>query len=449
MTPSALPAPPGPGRALKLAELRGRPLDFLVELKAAYGDVFGYVVDGEQVVVVSSPRDISTVLRSQADRYPKVDTPDQFVLRPLMGNGLFTSSGAQWRRQRPVLAPMFRPAQVSRFDGVITSAAEELAQKWATDDSTAVAVDAPLSALTLQILVEAVFGKALTVGAGFASAVDDINHFLGRFRGQDVADNPDAARSLARYTRGSAVVRGITGALVDSMGHTDGSSGAVLQRLAGLVETRQELCDQVMTLLMAGHETTAKTLGWALHLMSLHPEQQELVAQEAAEVAAGRPLTAADLPRLVHATAAVREAMRLYPPVWLFSRRAVAEGELGGCLVPAGALVCISPWLVHRDARWWPQPEQFRLDRALDDVAAGPFTYLPFGGGERVCIGQHLALLEATLVLSTLLARCVVAPGGAAVEPEALVTLRPRGGLGLAVRSRWAARRAVVGAGAA
>lgn len=440
MTSQASVRIPGPSEDLELGPLRGRPLAFLEEMAKRYGDAFSYRVEEWPVVVVSHPDAVATVLRADVHSFTKERTPDHFMLRPLLGNGLLTSSGDEWRQQRHALAPLFRPSDVSRFDTVITEAAAALAARWSGPEQGVVDVEGPLSSLTLEILVQAVFGRALHgVGSGFGSAVTDINSFIGRFRGSEVAHDPQAARSHKRYIDGANLVRGITNVLIDSFGHTNSASSAVfIARMRSLVESKQGLHDQVLTLLMAGHETTAKTLLWSLHLLAEHPDQQAAVAAEAAAVGGGRALTSADLPALSTSAAVVREAMRLYPPVWLISRRARVDSRLAGYAVPAGTLVCLSPWLVHRDARWWPEPKKFRPERfGPGSARPGPFTYFPFGGGERVCVGQHLALLEATLILSTVLAQCVVEPASEALpEPEALVTLRPRAGMPLRLRPR-------------
>jgi enediyne biosynthesis protein E7 len=191
---------------------------------------------------------------------------------------------------------------------------------------------------------------------------------------------------------------------------------------------------------MAGHETTAKALTWTLHVLAGQPEAADAVQAELRLVLGGRLPTAADLPRLGLTRRVIDEAVRLYPPVWLISRRTTKDTELGGYPVPEGTLVCISPWTMHRNPDHWPDPERFDPGRFLPDaVAARPsHAYLPFGGGPRVCIGRAFALTEAALVLATILPRLDLAhvPGSPPVEPEALVTLRPRDGLVMRVQRR-------------
>lgn len=198
----------------------------------------------------------------------------------------------------------------------------------------------------------------------------------------------------------------------------------------------EELRDQVLTLVMAGHETTAKALTWTLYLLDRHPEEAEKVRAELDAVLGDRTPTAADLPDLVRCRRAIEEAMRLYPPVWLISRRAKGPDTVGGYEIPAGTLVCVSQWVLHRHPDYWDRPDAYVPDR-FEDADLPSHLYLPFGGGERVCIGQHLALIEATLVLAVLMraTRLELEPGFT-VEPEALVTLRPKHGMRMTARPR-------------
>jgi cytochrome P450 len=199
-----------------------------------------------------------------------------------------------------------------------------------------------------------------------------------------------------------------------------------------------DLRDQVLTIIMAGHETTAKALTWTLYLLDGHPEALEALYGEVDRVLDGRVPTAEDLPRLEGCARAVKEAMRLYPPVWLISRRATGPDVVDGFDVPAGTLICVSPYVLHRDPRYWTRPEEYAPGRFLTHPQVS-HQYLPFGGGPRICVGQHFAMVEATLVLAMLLQRLrLELVPGFPVEPEALVTLRPRHGMSMIPRLRTA-----------
>lgn len=425
-TTSAAPVQVGD---VRLEQVRADSLTFLENMAREHGDLFTYRVAGDDVVVANHPSLIGTVLRHDVHSYTKEHTPDHLMLGGLLGEGLLTTSGDVWRRQRSAIAPLFRRTEVLRYDALIVRSAAHLADRWTTSPG-ARRVDHDLSALTLAVLVEAIFGADVSsIGGGFGSAVDDINHYLGAY-GQ--ADEESNVLLSQRYARASRLVRAITDALIASFQGGGADASAFLQRLQAVQDGRQ-LHDQVLTLVMAGHETTAKLLSWALLLLAADPDAQRAVRAEVRRATRGGPLLAEHLPELELTGSVVREAMRLFPPIWLMSRRTVGETVLGDARLAPGTLVCISQWLAHRDERWWTDASSFRADRMTGGLTPAPFSYFPFGGGERLCIGQHLALLESTLGLATLVDRCAFARDGDLPSPQALVTLRPADGAELRV----------------
>lgn len=418
-----------------LGAVRADALSFLQDTARTHENGFSYrVSDNERVHVVLRPDDIEQVLRGSADSFTKSDTPDHYMLGPVLGDGLLTSSGPLWRRQRAAMAPLFRRAAVQRFDTLIVRAAETTADAWLTGPPLA-RRDHDLSSLTLAVVVGALFGpESGSVGSGFGAAVDDINHYLGAFANTDQQVRRDLGTIADRHRRAVHLVRGITQALLASFRHRD-DTAALLRPLVDLPDIGP-LADQAVTLVMAGHETTAKTLCWALLLLARDAAAQERIRAEVATLVShgDEPLRAEHLPDLPFTQAVVRESMRLYPPIWLMSRRALTDSTSTGLPIDAGDLVCIAQWLTHRDERWWQHSSQFRPDRFLFGDPY-PFTYLPFGGGDRLCIGQHLAMLESTLALATILRRCRVATDSPLPSAEALVTLRPRDGAVLRIEA--------------
>lgn len=440
--------PPGPGR-LSIAQVRTDPLGFVTDLHRRYGDVSSHQVDADTVIVVHRPDLARQLLTGNGANYTKLDTPDDHMLRPLLGNGLLTSTGAEWSKQRQTAAPAFRPHRVRQFDVVMTQAAAALADRLAlAPPETEVAVDHQFTSLTLRIVVEAILSMRLDgVGDGFGRAVDAVNSYIGH----DAATDPGGAGpSRLSFEQAKGFLELVTTTLIAARRTTaeqtpqpDSAGGDLLTAMmAGeSTLTERELLDQVLTLIMAGHETTAKSLTWSVFLLDRHPDWRMRLENEVDRVlgtAAGPRLpTAADLARLPLCGRVIREALRLYPPIWLTSRRAIGPDRLDGYRVEAGDLVCVSQWVLHRDPRYWPHPERFDPDRFADPAQLTPHAYLPFGGGERICIGQHFALLEATLVLATLVSRLRLRlRAGTEVEPEALVTLRPRGGMPMTVQRR-------------
>lgn len=424
--------PPGPADVHDLADMRADPLGFVTELYRRHGDITAHRVGADTVYTVNRPELARWVLKDNGGNYTKKGTPDDFMLTPLLGNGLLTSTGAQWARQRRMCAPAFRSSEVRGFDWIITDATAATVRRWETSAGTGrvLPVDHQLTALTLAIVVRAILSVDVAgIGDGFGQAVDRVNSFIGHFTspGNAVAERRD-------YDTAKAFLDAVTQMLIAGRrGSNEGGPptdllGAMMA--SGHIASDRDLHDQVLTLIMAGHETTAKSLTWTLYLLDRNPDAAEAVYAEVDRVLAGRVPTAGDYPALVECTAAIKEAMRLYPPIWLISRRAIADDVIAGYDVPAGTLVCLSQWVLHRDPRNWDDPLRYDPQRFTGGSAPTPHAYLPFGGGDRVCIGQHFALIEATLALAMIAqrVRLHLVPGSV-VEPEALVTLRPKHGM--------------------
>jgi enediyne biosynthesis protein E7 len=444
--------PPGPVGVQDLRTMRDAPLHFLTQLGSAYGDVTRHETDGETVYLVNRPDLARWVLKENHSNYTKDRTPDEMMLRPLLGNGLLTSSGEDWARQRRMYAPAFRRPEVETFDGMIVEAAAFLAERWAACAGSPTRVDHDLTALTLQVIVKAMLGADLMgIGEGFGRAVDAVNRFIGHYVPEDDTDPADTAERRAGYRKAQAFLNTVVRTIIlarRTAGHPD-RPDLLAKMLAHTPDAAAdhhadawsdaELRDQVLTIVMAGHETTAKSLTWTLYLLDANADAAAAVRAEVDEVLGERAATAADIPRLELCRRAIEEAMRLYPPVWLIARRAIGPDTLGGYAVPADTVICISPYVLHRDPRYWPEPERYDLGRfAPEQVARRPsHVYLPFGGGPRICVGQHFAMVEAVLVLATLLrrVRLELVPGFP-VEPEALVTMRPKHGMLMVPRVR-------------
>ncbi|MEU8891897.1 cytochrome P450 [Streptomyces sp. NPDC048442] len=443
MTPTTAPAatvPPGPADPVDMAAMRADPLAFVTRMNREYGDLTSHVGDGERIYLLHRPDLAKHVLKDNFAHYTKANTPDDAMLRPLLGNGLLTSDGAEWARQRRLCAPAFRRTAVTAFDGIITEETHALLDRWrSAEPGSPLPVDHHLTSLTLAILTRAVLGVDLgAAGEGFGRAVDAANRFMGHYVPDPDPDPQDTVLRRKGYVQARSFLQLVARTVIASR-RTTGPAAAgqdtLMDTMIGELDDI-DLRDQVLTLIMAGHETTAKALTWTLYLLDQHPAEAALIHAELDEVLAGRTPTAADLPALVHCRRAIEEAMRLYPPVWLISRRATRPDVIGGYEIPAGALVCVSQWVLHRHPDHWERPDDYVPARFADPELPS-HLYLPFGGGERTCIGRHFALVEATLVLATLLQSVhLTLEPGFPVEPEALVTLRPKHGMRMTVTPR-------------
>lgn len=435
---------PGPAAEVAFDTIRSDPLTFLTDITSRFGDLTRHVTGGREVFVLNRPDLARHVLKENRRNYTKAGTPDDEMLTPLLGRGLLTTEGAVWARQRRLAEPSFHRRRVEGFGRIMTEAAQELLGRWdpyvGTDEI--VQVDHELTALTLSVVSRALLGSQVgELGARFGQAVDTLNRFMGHYDpgtpgGADPHDRVafvNAKAFLEMVVRTLVQARRIM--LDDGVPPGDDLLSTLLtvrDEATGDGLSDSEVHDQVLTMLMAGHETTAKALTWTFYLLDRNPPAADQLTREIESVLRDRVPTVADVRRLSYCRRVIDESIRLRPPVWLISRLAVADDELDGIRIPAGSLVCVSPYLLHRHPRYWPRPTVFDPDRFSEETAHArpPFLYIPFSGGPRKCIGRSFALIEAQLVLATMWQR--VRPRlvpGHPVEPEALVTLRPRHGM--------------------
>lgn len=440
--------PPGPDEVVTAERIRLDPLAFLTAFADAYGPISFHRTDaGESVFMVSTAELAAEVLSSGEDRFTKHETADDYMLTPLLGEGLLTSHGEEWRRQREITQPMFQRHRIEAFGPQIVESARALARRWSElPGDQPIQVDLDLTALALEVVALAIVGGDLSgVGQGFGLAVDAVNAAMSHGNPDDTPDDPVVLAHYADFGRAKGLIERIVTLLIDARKMLGRPADGPTDLLTVLLETvdpvtgaplsDEELRAQVMTMVMAGHETTAKALTWSLYLLSQHPEVAAQVRDELSTVLDGRDATIADLPQLAITRSVIQEAMRLYPPIWVISRRVVHDDSLAGYDVPAGSLVCVSPWVLHHSPRYWNEPERFDPARFRTESGPAPFTYIPFGGGPRVCIGRGFALIEAQLVLATLCQHLEFElwPGHD-VTPQALVTLRPEHGMAMRVR---------------
>jgi cytochrome P450 len=416
------------------------PLAAYVALRRDYGDAVRIPFSAKRTFfLLSRPEHAEHVLVAHQDRYVKA-----FTYRPLkvlLGDGLLTSEGATWQRHRRLVQPVFGHRHVQSFAPAIVAAARERAARWAPGSSIDLAAE--MRSLTMDVIGRVLFGIDLAgdaepVGRAVSRLQSSANvaAFLlpsigSPRRARWVADHVIPGLRRAATTLESLVTRIIDARIAAP--HPQPSDLLDLLLSSGQEEqplSREEIQDEVMTLVLAGHETTANALTWALTLLSRYPAARDRLAAEVNEVVGDRDPQAADVESLIWTQAVVSETLRLYPPAWTIERDAVVADNIAGVEVPVGATIGISPYLLHRHSEFWPNPEGFDPRRFAPGNAADrpKHAFLPFGGGRRICVGAGLAQLEATLALATLVrsARLDLLPG-APVRARADVTLHPRG----------------------
>jgi cytochrome P450 len=428
--------------------MRADPLGFLSTARREHGDVVELRILVWRAVLVSHSDGVRHVLQERHTAYSK-DNVDYRMLKPVLGEGLVTSDGDFWRRQRRLIQPAFHRERIAALGTLMTERTALMLERWAplAAEGAVVDVAAEMSRLALDIVARALFrvDVASTMDR-IGEAVTILNrHTTDRFDspiGLLLAGIPPILPRARRALRAlNEVVYGIIAE--HRRGERDGDLLSSLLELrdeeTGQGMSDRQLRDEVMTLLLAGHETTANALAWTWHLLARHPQATECLHAELAAVLGDRLPSVADLPRLPWTRMVLEEAMRLYPPAWLISRAAKEDDVIGGFHVPRGATVMLSSWVTHRHPGLWDDPERFEPERfAPERVAARPrFAYFPFGGGPRLCIGSGFAMTEAQLVLASVASRYRLesVPGH---EPhlEPLVTLRPRDGLPMRLQPR-------------
>ncbi len=450
-TPGAL-VPPGPRGNVVLGSIgdiyRDR-LRFVLDTARTYGDVAQYRVAHMTIYQVNHPEGVGRLLHDNHRNYSK-DVATFGTLRLFLGNGLFTSDGDFWRRQRRLAQPAFHRRRVAAFGELMTGATQEMLDRWQAhvgrDQLLDVATE--FMRLTMEVVTRALFSTSVEheigkIGHAITTLVDDVTfRFTFPFYPPLKVPTPRNRRFLAaRATLDGIVYRIIAERRRRPSEHDD--------LLALLMEARDEetgegmsdrqLRDEVVTLFLAGHETTANALTWASYLLSTHVAVARRLQAEVDETLQGRTPTASDLPKLPYTRIVIDETLRLYPPAWITNRRAIEDDTVCGYRIPADATVSISPYVTHRDPRLWENPEGFDPDRFAPERSAGRphYAYFPFGGGPRQCIGKGFALMEATLVVALLAQRYELhLVPGRKVETEALATLRPRYGMWMRAHPR-------------
>ncbi len=400
----------------------------------------------QRTCLIVHPDHIEQVLKTNAHNYDKRAWGYK-QLKLLVGDGLITSDGKAWQHQRRTAQPAFAHQRLFERADLIADAAEVMAARWLEHATRGCPLDVhrEMMALTLQVVGQLVLGVDLTRETG---AVADALHIaLEEITHRNYAMMPwplSIPTPHNRRLRGAIrTIDDVIRMIIEQRGRRVGEQGDLLAMLmaesaAGLGRKQHEveLRQQIMTIILTGHESTANALTWTWYLLSTHPEVARTLRGELARVLGGRSPTVSDLQRLPYCHMVFREAMRLYPPVWFMQRRAMADDRIGGYHIPAGSILFLSPFVTHRHPDFWAQPEAFDPEHFQPQAMAQRprLAYFPFGGGARSCIGAGLATLESTLILATLAQRFELAPVSThPVVPQASVTLRPRDGMKMIV----------------
>jgi cytochrome P450 len=443
-----LKLPPGPkGLPVfgSVFEPQGDSIRYLTKCAREYGDIVFFRFLGVPACFVNRPDCIESILVTQNNNFVK--SKDYRAMRRVLGNGLLLSEGEFWRRQRKLIQPAFHQERIAAYGEIMVGYTVRMLADWS--DGQELDIHEAMMRLTLGIVAKTLFDADVSHEAEDVDAA--LSVLMGKFLRQaglalllpswvPLPTSQLLKRAVGRLDK---VIYGIIEQRRAS-GQMSGDLLSVFLQLQddeGVGMNDRQLHDEIMTLFLAGHETTANVLSWTWFLLGQNPEAEEKLHEELGRVLGGRVPTPADLPRLVYTDMALRESMRIYPPVWVIGRRALAPFRLGEYELPADTNVLISQLILHRDARYFPEPDRFDPDRwCVGDprnASLPRFAYFPFGGGPRVCIGAAFGMMEAVLLLATIAQqfRIQIAPGQM-VKMQPTVTLRPRNGIPVTLKRR-------------
>lgn len=439
------PRAPGYGAAsfLKVgAALRRDPLDFLMQLQRQYGDVARYQVGPQTAYLLSHPDHARQVLVDRSSHFTKTSR-DYDLLKVALGNGLVTSEGDFWRRQRRIAQPAFHRQQIFGFGETMIDKTNAMLDRLRPENG-AVDISHEMTRLTLAIIGSTVFSCDIDAEIdAIGEAVCVINRHV--FEGMTSLFEWPLFLPTPRNFKMRAALAVLDRIFVDEIAkrrREPGKNDLLAMLMAahdpetGEGMSDSQLRDEGVTMFIAGHETTANALAWCFYLLSKHPDVERRLRSELSTVTGGNRVRVEDLPKLPYLRQVIQETMRLYPPIWAITRQVTEREEIGGYVFNPGDDIVLSPYVTHRHPDFWKNPEGFDPDRFVDPSKIDKFAYFPFSGGPRQCIGNNFAMMEAQLIIATVLARYrLELVAGQRIEPQPLVSLRPRFGVQMMLRA--------------
>ena len=444
--------PPGPrGYPILgvLPRLRSDPLGTFLDAADRYGDVAHLKAGPYHGFLLSDPAHIKHVLQDNARNYHK--SPLYERLKDNLGNGLLTSEDSFWLRQRRLAQPAFHRQRLITMADAMVACTEHMLERWERTAAAGETIDvvAEMMALTQAIIVRTMFSTDLGATTEIVNRTwPIINRRIGETFWSTKLETTLPLPANRRFKRALSELESVVYRIIADRRQTRRDEPDLLSMFlsardeeTGASMTDKQLRDEVMTMLLAGHETTSLALSWTYYLLSQHPDVERNIADEVDRVIGDGKPAFAHVDRLTFTRRALEESLRLYPPAWGFSRLALGDDEIGGYRVPKGSIAYLIPFVVHRRPKLWPDPERFDPDRFAPERESvrHRFAYIPFGGGPRGCIGHQFAMLEAQLIVAAIARRYrIELVPDQKIRPEPLITLHPKPG----IRARIAKRAA-------
>lgn len=413
------------------------PMEMFSLINHEYGSIASFSIFGVRVTSITNPVDAKYVLQENSSNYTKSITYNE--IKHILGQGLLTSEGSFWKRQRRISQPAFKKSMIEKFSVIVLEEVDKLLKSFEGKEFTDISED--MMKITFTVVGKALFQKDLGERAGMIGKSLDValKLILDRIQGP-FSHLPLKIPTPANTKLNRAVhtMRSLVDELISERRKSGGGQGDLMDFLmhtkdeeTGESMSDAQIRDEVLTFLLAGHETTSNALSWTFYLLSLYPEIRNRVREEVYPVMR-TGLSYNSLEHLPYTRNVIQESMRLYPPIWIIERAPIENDTIGGFFVPKNSVVSICIHSMHRNPELWVNPEGFDPDRFTPENSRGrhPFSYLPFGGGPRICIGNHFAMMEAILILASVVHNydLNLVPF-AKVEKNPLITLRPKYGI--------------------
>jgi cytochrome P450 len=445
ITPNYPPGPTPHWLLGVLPEYSRDPLGFINNCAKEYGDIVYWKGSLFCAYQLNHPDYIEEVLVKKSNLFCKQESWK--ILQRIFGNGLLSSEGNFWQRQRRLMQPAFHRDRIFSYGEVMVDYTQRLLTNWSDGETRNIHED--MMSLTLEIVAKTLFGTEIATEVEIIEASMQVSLEYFESRNGDlllylIPDWVPLPHNL-RFQKAAKQFEDIIYRLIQQRRESGEDGGDLLSMLLqirhedGNGMSDKQLRDEAMTLFVAGHETTALVMSWTWYLLSQHPEVEQKLLAELQVVLQGRTPTFRDLPQLQYTERVIMEVMRLYPPVWVMARQALQDCEIAGYPVRAGDSILMSQWVMHHDSRYFDEPEVFNPDRWEGDLAKRlpTFAYFPFGGGSRICIGQSFAKMEAVLLLATIAQKFhVTLVPNQEIVPWSAFTLRPKYGLKVLVNRR-------------
>ncbi|MBA3867824.1 MAG: cytochrome P450 [Anaerolineae bacterium] len=450
--------PPGPQAARNIIQILQLMRNFQRDLLgftggnfARYGGIWKIEAGKETQYMIAEPDLIQEILVKQSDKFNKSSdykNTDKGLAR-FLGNGLVTSDGDFWKRQRKLVAPAFHTKRIEAYAQTMVDATQAMLDRW--QGQTKLDIDDEMMRGTLQIVVKTLFNVDISADAKrIGDAMSALQELVGNNSMVEAflplwVPTPQRARSKKAVRDLDEIVY----RLITEWRKVGKDNGDLLSMLLlardddGNGMNDKQVRDEAVTLFLAGHDTTANTLNWTWYLLAQNPDIEAKLHDEIDTVLGGNLPTLADLRRLPYSEMVIKESMRLFPPAYFFGRVTIDDVQLGDFFAPKGTGIGVSSYSVHRDPRFWDEPEAFRPERFSPENAENirKYAYIPFGGGPRVCIGNSFAMMEAELMLVMIAQRYQMRLSpGQVVEPNPLLTMKPKGGLPMRIEERKVSR---------